>query len=115
MTKQFLRSLGASAAVVGVTAGFGELMGYGLRFFRGYVSDWTRRYRPVIVTGYVIKMLAVPAALAGNWPLAAGLIILERTGRAVRKPASGAMLSLADGQPGHAWVFGLNEALDRDP
>lgn len=32
---QFLAMLGASAAVVGVTAGFGELLGYGLTAFDG--------------------------------------------------------------------------------
>src|SRR5712691_1833254 len=59
-------------------------------------------------------MAAVPAlALAGNWPLAAILIMTERTGRAIRKPAMAAMLSHAGQQMGRGWVFGLNEALDQ--
>jgi len=58
--------------------------------------------------------LLVPAmALAGNWPLAAILIMTERTGRAIRKPAMAAMLSHAGQQMGRGWVFGLNEALDQ--
>ena len=59
-------------------------------------------------------MLAVPAlALAGQWPLAAGLVVAERTGRAIRKPVVEAMLSHAGRSIGAGWVFGLNEALDQ--
>src|SRR5205809_2609172 len=72
----FLGSLGASAAIVGFVAGFGELIGYALRFVSGYFADKTQRYWFVTFTGYAINMLAVPAlALAGQWPLAAGLVV----------------------------------------
>jgi predicted MFS family arabinose efflux permease len=56
----------------------------------------------------------VPAlALAGNWPVAAGLMVAERTGRAIRRPAVESMLSHAGHAIGQGWVFGLNEALDQ--
>ncbi len=78
------------------------------------LADRTRQYWLVTILGYAINMLAVPAlALAGNWPVAAGLIVAERTGRAVRKPPTEGMLSHAGSQMGHGWVFGLNEALDQ--
>jgi hypothetical protein len=82
VTGQFLGHLGASAAVIGFTAGLGELLGYVLRSFSGYLGDKTGKYWLVTIVGYIVNMLAVPAlALAGNWPLAAGLIVAERTGR----------------------------------
>jgi predicted MFS family arabinose efflux permease len=110
----FLGSLGASATIVGFVAGFGELIGYGLRSITGYFADKTRRYWVFVFAGYAINMLAVPAlALAGNWPLAATLMILERTGRAIRRPAVEAMISHAGKSIGQGWVFGLNEALDQ--
>ena len=110
----FLGSLGANAAVIGFVAGFGELIGYGLRSVTGMISDRTGKYWAVTILGYIINMLAVPAlALAGNWPLAAGLMVAERTGRAIRKPSTEAMLSFAGKQMGHGWVFGMNEALDQ--
>lgn len=113
-TGQFLGTLGASAAVVGFTAGLGELVGYALRSVSGVISDKTGKYWIVTIVGYCINMLAVPAlALAGQWPVAAGLIVAERTGRAIRKPATAAMLSSAGKQIGQGWVFGLNEALDQ--
>ncbi|HEX3728670.1 MAG TPA: MFS transporter [Opitutaceae bacterium] len=111
---EFLGSLGAGAAAVGFVAGFGELVGYGFRSVSGYWADRTHRYWAVILAGYSINLLAVPAlALAGNWPLAAALMVLERTGRAVRKPAVETMLSHAGRSIGQGWVFGLNEALDQ--
>ena len=110
----FLGSLGASAAIVGFVAGFGELLGYGLRSVSGYFTDKTAKYWAVAFLGYAINMLAVPMlALAGNWPLAAALIVAERTGRAIRKPVMDGMLSNAGQVIGHGWVFGLNEALDQ--
>jgi predicted MFS family arabinose efflux permease len=110
----FLGSLGASATIVGFVAGLGELAGYGLRSITGYFADKTRQYWAAAFVGYAINMLAVPAmALAGNWPVAAALIIAERTGKAIRKPSMEAMLSHAGSSIGHAWVFGLNEALDQ--
>jgi MFS-type transporter involved in bile tolerance (Atg22 family) len=80
----------------------------------GLIGDRTGKYWTVTVVGYWINMLAVPAlALAGHWPVAAGLVITERAGRAIRKPSTDAMLSFAGKQLGSGWVFGLNEALDQ--
>ena len=114
ITGPFLQSLGASALAVGMIAGGGELFGYVLRSVAGYLADKTQRYWIVILIGYAINMLVVPAlALAGNWPLAAVLIMAERTGRGIRKPATDAMLSYAGKSIGRGWVFGLNEGLDQ--
>jgi hypothetical protein len=110
----FLASLGASAIVVGFVAGFGELIGYGLRSITGFFASKTHRYWAFAFVGYAINMLAVPAlALAGTWPVAAILMIAERTGRATRKPAVETMLSFSGKEIGSGWVFGLNEFFDQ--
>lgn len=110
----FLSSLGASAVVVGFVAGFGELIGYGLRSITGFFASKTQKYWIFALVGYAINMLAVPAmALASNWPMAAVLIIAERTGRAIRKPSVETMLSFAGKELGNGWVFGLNEFMDQ--
>ena len=114
MNGQYLGLLGASALVVGSVAGFGEFVGYALRSVSGFLADKTHKYWVVTVVGYVVNMLAVPAlALAGNWPMAAALMIAERTGRAIRRPAVETMLSYSSRQMGSGWVFGLNEAMDQ--
>ena len=110
----FLATLGASGTIVGFVAGFGELAGYGLRSITGYIGDRTHRYWTLTFIGYMINLLAVPAlALAGTWPLAAALMVLERTGRAIRRPNVETMLSYSAKEMGSGWVFGLNEALDQ--
>ena len=110
----FLGSLGASAAMVGFVAGLGELMGYGLRSVAGHFADKSHRHWAFAFVGYAVNMLAVPGlALATRWPLAATLVVAERTGRGIRKPTVEAMLSYAGKSIGAGWVFGLNEALDQ--
>jgi MFS family permease len=109
----FMASLGASAAVVSITAGLGEFLGYALRLPAGYAADQTGRYWLITFIGYVINLFAVPAmALAGSWQFAAVLILAERIGRALRKPTVEAMLSYTTGELGKGWVYAVNTALD---
>lgn len=110
----FLGVLGASGAIVGFVGGFAEFLGYAFRSVSGYIADRTGKYWATTFVGYAINLFAVPAlALAGNWPVAALLIVAERMGRAIRRPAVETMLSYAAPTLGKGWVFGLNEALDQ--
>src|SRR6266496_3860328 len=110
----YLAVLGASAAAVGIVAGFGELLGYGLRLASGRLSDQTGKYWLITIVGYVVQMSSVPLlALAGNWRFAALLIILERVGKAMRNPPRDVMLSHAAKEMGYGWAFGVHEALDQ--
>ena len=45
--------------------------------------------------------------------MAAILIVLERTGKAIRTPSRDVMLSQATKQVGRGWGFGLHEAMDQ--
>lgn len=114
ITGPYLAVLGASGTTVGIVAGFGEFIGYGLRLISGYISDRTGRYWTLTLLGYTINLLAVPIlALAGHWEFAAFLIIIERMGKAIRTPARDAMLSHATKEIGRGWGFGLHEAMDQ--
>lgn len=109
----FLGSLGASAVMISIIAGAGEFLGYSLRFVSGWFSDRTGKYWLITFIGYAINLLAVPAmALAGNWQVAAALVLAERIGRGIRKPTVEAMLSYTTGELGKGWVYGVNTALD---
>lgn len=110
----FLQILGARASTVGWVAGVGELIGYGLRFFSGYLADRTRRYWLLVIMGYVINLLSVPLlAFAGLWQVAIVLIIAERVGKAIRNPSRDALLSFGTQQMGRGWGYGLHEAMDQ--
>lgn len=114
ITGPYLAILGASATVVGIVAGLGELVGYGLRLVSGYLSDRTGQYWAITILGYAVNLLAVPLlALSGRWELAAALIVAERIGKAIRTPARDAMLSHATQEMGRGWAFGLHEAMDQ--
>lgn len=111
---QFLAVLGATGTAVGVVAGLGELLGYLIRLFSGYVSSRTGRYWLITGIGYVVNLLAVPLlTLAGSWQVAAALMICERIGKGLRNPPRDAMLSHAGTVIGQGWAFALREALDQ--
>src|SRR6266702_1824820 len=108
-----LATLGASAAVVGIVAGFVALGVYVIRLLSGYIRHRNGRYWTVTIIGYVLNLFAVPLlALAGGWEIAVVLIVVERMGRALRTPTRDAMLSHAATRTGAGWAFGLHEAMD---
>jgi len=112
----YLALLGASAATIGFVSGLGELVGYSLRFLFGKLADRTKRYWLITIIGYTVDVLAVPAlALAGEhgWILAGGLIIIERIGKAIKKPAKSTLLSFAATQEGIGKSFAIQEMLDQ--
>jgi MFS family permease len=114
VTGAFMAVLGANATIVGIVAGLGELLGYGLRLVSGWFSEKTQKFWPITLFGYLIQMAAVPLlALAGNWQVAALLIIVERIGKATRNPPRDVMLSHASKEIGYGWGFGIHEALDQ--
>jgi MFS family permease len=110
----YLGLLGASAVLISIVAGFGELLGYGLRLVSGPLAQRTGRFWLITIAGYVLQMSSVPLlALATNWQTAAVLIVLERVGKAVRNPPRDVMISYAAKEVGYGYGFGVHEALDQ--
>ncbi|MCD8488737.1 MAG: hypothetical protein LRZ84_18855 [Desertifilum sp.] len=110
ITGAYLGVLGASGTVVGLVAGLGELIGYGLRLLTGYLSDRTRQYWKITTLGYFINTAVVPLmALAGRWEVLAALMVSERTGKAIRTPPRDVLLSHAAMRVGRGLGFGLHE------
>ena len=112
----FLQLTGASAAAIGFVSGFGELLGYGLRIVSGWLADRSKRYWTLIIVGYTIQVLAIPAlALTSDngWIFACALIIIERVGKAIKKPAKNALVSFASSEIGQGKGFAYQEFLDQ--
>ncbi|MEN9226074.1 MAG: MFS transporter [Thermostichus sp. HHBFW_bins_43] len=110
----FLGSLGASGTVVGLVAGGGELLAYGLRLGVGFLSDRSGRYWQLTTLGYLINTAVIPAlAWVGSWPVAALLLLAERTGKGIRTPPRDVLLSHAAMQVGRGLGFGIHETLDQ--
>lgn len=108
--------LGASAGAIGFVSGLGELIGYSMRYVFGKIADKRKNYWFMTIFGYVIDVLAVPAlALVGEngWIAAAILLIIQRMGKAIKKPAKDTIMSFAASQEGVGKSFGIQEMLDQ--
>ncbi len=115
----FLGSLGASALTVGLITGAGEAVALVLRLFTGPWADHHHSHWRLTVVGYALTAICVPllaiapflgaAAVAS----AATLILLERTGKAVRSPSKSALLAAVTVRTGRGRGFGVHKALDQ--
>lgn len=100
---EYLNLAGASTATIGFVSGIGELCGYSLRLLSGFIADKTKKYWTLIIIGYGLQVLAIPAlALVpeNGWVIACGLVILERVGKAIKKPAKNTLVSFAASEVG---------------
>lgn len=116
MRGAYLSFLGASAATIGFVSGLGELVGYAMRYVFGAITDRTGKYWPMVIAGYVLDILAVPAlALVGEhgWVAASALLIIQRMGKAIKKPAKDTIMSFAASREGAGRSFAIQEVLDQ--
>lgn len=112
----YLALLGASAGTIGFISGLGELVGYSMRYVFGKITDKTKKYWPMVIFGYILDILAVPAlALVGDngWIAASILLVIQRMGKAIKKPAKDTIMSFAASQEGVGKSFGIQEMLDQ--
>ena len=113
---EYLNLAGASAATIGFVSGIGELCGYSLRLLSGFLADKTKKYWTLVIVGYALQVLAIPALALipeHGWILACGLVILERIGKAIKKPAKNTLVSFAASEIGTGKGFAYQEFLDQ--
>ena len=112
----YLSLLGASAATIGFISGLGELVGYSMRYVFGKLTDKSKQYWPMTIAGYVLDIIAVPTlALVGEhgWIAVCVLLVIQRMGKAIKKPAKDTIMSFAASQEGVGKSFGIQEVLDQ--
>lgn len=84
---EYLNLAGATGATIGFVSGVGELCGYSLRLLSGIFADKTKKYWTLVIAGYTLQVLAIPALALipqNGWIIACGLVILERVGKAIK-------------------------------
>src|SRR5205823_3759067 len=74
ITGPYLAILGASATLVGFIAGFGELLGYGLRLVSGRLSERTGEFWPITLFGPLV--VAAVLAARGNYKTAFAILLV---------------------------------------
>ncbi|MFN4182189.1 MAG: MFS transporter, partial [bacterium] len=110
----FFLHLGATASIVGVASGLGEMVGYSFRLLSGYIADKTKQYWGLMFIGYTLNLFAFPLlAFVGRWDLAVGMVVAERLGKALRHPSRDTLLSFATARIGAGLGFGFHEAMDQ--
>ncbi|MBM0123546.1 MFS transporter [Pimelobacter simplex] len=119
MAGPFLGSLGASALTVGLVTGAGEAVALVLRLVTGPWADRSNRHWRLTVVGYGMTAVCVPLLAvtpflgSAGLAVAATLIVLERTGKAVRSPAKSALLARMATSTGRGKGFAVHKALDQ--
>ena len=105
--------LNTPLALAGLIEGLAESATSLLKIVSGQIADRAATRKPLMVLGYGLSNLVKPLlALAGSWPVALGMILLDRAGKGVRGAPRDALL--ADSTP-HAYrgkAFGFHRALD---
>ncbi|OIJ25100.1 MFS transporter [Nocardioides luteus] len=119
MAGPFLGSLGASALTVGLITGAGEGIALVLRLVTGVWADRSHNHWRLTVLGYgmtavCVPLLAVAPFIGGaGLAVAATLILLERTGKAIRSPAKSALLARMATSTGRGKGFAVHKAMDQ--
>jgi len=112
----FLSMTGASAANIGFVLGLGELLGTSLILLTAYIADQTKQYWLMTFMGYAINLIVIPSlALVpeNGWIFACGLLLIERIGRAIRKPSKSTLVSFASKEMGEGKSFAILEFVDQ--
>lgn len=119
ITGPYLAHLGASALVVGVVTGAGEAAALAFRLVSGPAADRTGAYWTLTIIGYALTCVCVPLMAVAPFvggaglALAATLVLLERTGKAIRSPSKSALLAHAARAVGRGRGFGVHKAMDQ--
>ena len=109
----YLYYLGASALLVGLTSGIGELVGYGMRLVSGPLADRSHAYWLFIFLGYGL-ILSIPLmGLTNSLWLVIAFVVAERLGKALRSPSRDAVVSMVSRGIGSGKAFGLHEFIDQ--
>ena len=114
-----LGQLGASAVLVGLITGAAAAIALVLRLVTGPWVDRTGGYWNFTIAGYAVTAVSVPLLAltpvlgAAALVVASALVLIERTGKAVRAPAKTVLLADAAGAVGRGKGFGVHKFLDQ--
>jgi len=106
-------ALGASTFAVGIIEGIAEATAMITKLFSGYLSDYVRRRKPLVVIGYGLAALTKPIfPLASSFAWVVFARFLDRVGKGIRDAPRDALI--ADITPGdlRGAAYGLRQALD---
>jgi len=111
---EFLVSIGAKKAVIGIIEGIAESAASLFRPIFGRLSDKLKKRKLFIYLGYGLSTISKPFLFfAGSWPVVLVIKFLERVGKASRTPARDALISTSVSASKKGKAFGFHRAMDR--
>jgi MFS family permease len=111
---EFLTSIGASKATIGIIEGIAESTASLFRTVFGRLSDRLKKRKRFIFLGYALSAFSRPILyLAHVWTVVLGVRFSDRVGKAIRNPARDALLSTSVDASKKGKAFGYQRAMDR--
>lgn len=113
---QFLQLSGASPKIISLIGGLGEFLGTALIFVTSIIASKTKKYWTMTIIGYTLNLFCIPLlalTTPNGYIYAISLILLERVGKAIRKPAKNTLVSFSSKNIGEGKSFALMEFLDQ--
>ncbi len=105
--------LGASALTIGLLEGFAEATALIVKVFSGFLSDFFRRRKALVVLGYGLAALTKPVfPLAPSLGWIVGARIADRVGKGIRGAPRDALIADITPDAVRGASFGLRQALD---
>jgi MFS family permease len=107
------QTLGAGPATLGLIEGLAESTASWMKLASGWLSDRTRRRKPMVVLGYAIAAVARPmVGLASSWAQVLAIRFCDRVGKGIRTSPRDALLADLTPPESRGRAFGLQRAMD---
>jgi MFS family permease len=109
----YLAALGAPPAILGVIEGFAESTASILKVFSGWLSDKSRRRKPLAILGYSGSMFGRLLLYVSNaWGLVFAGRMVDRIGKGIRNAPRDALIADCTPVGKRGTAFGLHRAMD---
>jgi MFS family permease len=111
---EFLVSIGANKAIIGIIEGIAESTAALFRTVFGKLSDKLKKRKVFIFLGYALSAFSRPILyLAHIWQIVLSVRFSDRFGKAIRNPARDALISTSVDASKKGKAFGFQRAMDR--
>jgi len=114
LVPEFLVSIGAKKAIIGVIEGIAESTASVFRPLFGRLSDKLKKRKLFIFIGYGLSAISKPFLyIAQAWTAVLAVRFSDRVGKAIRTPARDAFISTSVHASEKGKAFGFHRAMDR--
>ncbi len=105
--------LGATTVVIGFIEGLADSIASVVRVISGWLSDRTKKRKPLTFAGYALSTIAKPFMyVASTWSMVLGIRFADRLGKGIRTAPRDALIADSAALENRGKAFGFHRALD---